>query len=83
MVMLARGSRICAKRGNAMFRLGLIGDNIAASQAPRFHRLAGRQNGVEVTYDRLVPKDMGMDFDALFGWAADEGFHGLNITYPF
>lgn len=66
-----------------MVKLGLIGDNIAASQAPRFHRLAGRQNGVEVTYDRLVPKDMGKEFDALFGWAADGGFQGLNITYPY
>ena len=45
-------------------RLGLIGDNIAASQSPRLHRLAGRQNGRRVTYDSLIPAREGADFDA-------------------
>lgn len=66
-----------------MIRLGLIGDNIAKSQAPRLHRLAGQQNGVAVSYDRLVPRDEGKDFDSLFDMAADTGFRGLNITYPY
>ena len=66
-----------------MIRLGLIGDNIAKSQAPRLHRLAGHQNGVAVSYDRLVPRDLGKDFDSLFDMAAEAGYRGLNITYPY
>lgn len=64
-------------------RLGLIGDNIGASRAPRFHVLAGRQNGVEVTYDRLVPHEMAREFDELFDDVMAAGYHGINITYPY
>jgi shikimate dehydrogenase len=64
-------------------RLGLIGDNIGASRAPRFHVLAGRQNGVTVSYERLVPAELGQDFDTLFDQVAVEGFHGINVTYPY
>lgn len=63
-------------------RLGLIGDNIAASQAPRLHRLAGAQNGVPVVYDRLVPREAGLDFDGVFDQAAQER-RGINVTYPY
>ena len=65
------------------FRLGLIGDNIARSQSPRLHELAGRLTGVPVTYERLVPKDLGRDFEAVFEEARTAGFRGLNITYPY
>lgn len=64
-------------------RLGLIGDNIAKSQSPRLHRLAGQQNGRRATYDLLVPRDMGMDFDAVFAHAASTGYVGTNVTYPY
>jgi sugar phosphate isomerase/epimerase/shikimate 5-dehydrogenase len=64
-------------------RLGLIGDNIARSQAPRLHELAGRLAGIPVTYERLIPKDLGQDFGAVFASARDSGFRGLNITYPY
>ncbi|PTE23358.1 shikimate dehydrogenase [Cereibacter changlensis JA139] len=64
-------------------RLGLIGDNIAASQSPRLHRLAGLQNGRSVTYDRLVPLEHGKDFDALFSHVATSGYRGVNVTYPY
>ena len=64
-------------------RLGLIGDNIAQSQAPRLHEQAGRMLGIPVSYDRLVPSDMGRDFEAVFALARDRGFRGLNITYPY
>lgn len=67
----------------ATVKLGLIGDNIAQSQAPRLHRLAGEIAGINVTYDRLVPKDAGLDFDALFVHCAGAGYRGLNITYPY
>ena len=56
--------------------LGLIGDNILRSRSPLLHRLAGVQNGIEVTYDRLSPKELGQDFDTVFASAAARGFRG-------
>lgn len=64
-------------------RLGLIGDNIADSKSPRLHELAGRLIGRPTAYDRLVPKALGLDFDAVFDKARAEGYRGLNITYPY
>lgn len=64
-------------------RLGLIGDNIAQSQAPRLHELAGRMLDIPVTYQRLVPREIGQDFEGVFATARDRGFRGLNITYPY
>lgn len=64
-------------------QLGLIGDNIAASHSPRLHRLAGAASGLAVDYRRLVPAVEGLGFAALFQRARDQGFRGLNITYPY
>lgn len=64
-------------------KLGLIGDNIARSQSPRLHRVAGALTGRAVTYDRLVPKDMGLSFDEVFEMARAQGYHGINVTYPY
>ncbi len=66
-----------------LIRLGLIGDNIAKSQSPRLHRLAGAQNGRRATYDQLVPAELGMDFDAVFSHVATSGYRGVNVTYPY
>lgn len=67
----------------AAIRLGLIGDNIARSQSPGLHVEAGRLCGLEVSYDRLIPRDLGLDFDAVFDRCAGEGYRGINITYPY
>lgn len=64
-------------------RLGLIGDNIDKSQSPRLHRLAGAQNGRPTRYDRLVPAEMGKDFDDVFAHVASAGYRGVNVTYPY
>jgi shikimate dehydrogenase len=64
-------------------KLGLIGDNIGRSQAPRLHELAGRLTGIPVSYERLIPKELGKDFEAVFREAGAAGFRGLNITYPY
>jgi shikimate dehydrogenase len=64
-------------------KLGLIGDNIARSQSPRLHELAGRLSGIPVSYERLIPRDLGQDFETIFLRARDAGFRGLNITYPY
>ncbi|AZN71058.1 shikimate dehydrogenase [Georhizobium profundi] len=66
-----------------MFRLGLIGDNIKRSKSPMLHRLAGRLCGLDVTYEPLIPADMGLDFDAVFDQCRESGFRGINITYPY
>lgn len=64
-------------------RLGLVGDNIAASRAPDLHHAAARLCGIDVTYERLVPKDLGLTFDEVIAHAKEDGFRGLNITYPY
>lgn len=64
-------------------RLGLVGDNIARSRSPLLHRLAGAQNGLTVQYDRLIPKDLGEDFDGVFEQCAARGYRGINVTYPY
>ncbi|WP_246318944.1 shikimate dehydrogenase family protein [Peteryoungia desertarenae] len=64
-------------------RLGLIGDNITRSQAPRLHQLAGLQSGCRVSYERLVPAELGKGFDQLFAEVAASGYRGVNITYPY
>ena len=64
-------------------RLGLIGDNIAASRAPRLHAIAGRMRGVEASYDLLVPAEQDAGFDELFARCAAGDYRGLNITHPY
>lgn len=63
--------------------LGLIGDNITRSRSPLLHRLAGQQNGMNVRYDRLIPKDLGQEFDEVFNACAKSGYRGINVTYPY
>lgn len=63
--------------------LGLIGDNIVRSKAPQLHMTAGRLTGLDVRYDRLIPKDLGVDFDVLFDDCAKGGYRGINVTYPY
>jgi shikimate dehydrogenase len=64
-------------------RLGLIGGNIAASQAPFLHRQAGAQNLVRVTYDLLVPATLNRTMEQIVADCASSGYAGLNITYPY
>lgn len=64
-------------------KLGLIGDNITRSQSPRLHREAGRLTGLDVTYDRLIPKDIGLSFGEVFDQARSSGYRGINVTYPY
>ena len=69
--------------GAPTLKLGLIGDNIAASRAPDLHRIAGRLNNMDVQYDRLVPKELNQTFDQIFESCPDNGYQALNITYPY
>jgi shikimate dehydrogenase len=67
----------------AIVRLGLIGDNISRSRSPDLHRIAGELTGLEVTYDRLIPRELGKDFDSVFDHCAASGYRGINVTYPY
>lgn len=69
--------------GGSVVRLGLIGDNISRSKAPLLHRTAGELTGLNVTYDRLIPKDLGLSFEQTFAKARDSAFRGINVTYPY
>lgn len=64
-------------------QLGLIGDNILRSRAPLLHTLAGRQAGLTVKYDRLIPRDLNLDFHTTFDRCQALGYRGVNITYPY
>jgi len=69
--------------GPSSIRLGLIGDNIAASRSPALHRIAGRLTGLAVSYDLLRPADLGRGFEDVLSFAEADGYRGLNITYPY
>lgn len=71
------------KARQSKMRLGLIGDNITRSKSPRLHRTAGKLTGLDVTYERLIPRDLGKSFDEVFEEARVSGFRGINVTYPY
>ena len=65
-------------------QLGLVGENISRSRAPRLHEYLGRLCGLDVRYARLDSE--GIDrFDplAVLQDCMDKGFRGLNVTHPF
>jgi len=64
-------------------RLGLIGDNIAESKAPRLHEIGGRLCGLPVRYELLRPADVNRKFEDVFEQCRDAGFRGVNVTYPY
>lgn len=65
------------------FNLGLIGDNIRASQAPALHRLCGKLVGLDVRYELFTPSEMGMNFKQSFAHVQDIGLTGINVTLPY
>jgi shikimate dehydrogenase len=38
---------------------------------------------LDVTYDLLIPPEMGMDFDTVLDDCAAKGYRGVNVTYPY
>lgn len=70
-------------QNQAPLKLGLIGDNIKQSSAPRLHRIAGHLNARAVSYDLLIPPEREETFLEVFETAQIEGYSGLNITYPY
>jgi shikimate dehydrogenase len=77
-------SRDHAAAGHAgPIRLGLIGDNIAASRSPELHRLCGDLCGLDVSYERIVPPKLGVSFKAALEMCRQSGMRGVNVTYPY
>ena len=64
-------------------KLGLIGNSIKRSKAPKLHELAGSLAGIHVAYEKLVPPDLGLDFGRVFEDCRAGGFRGVNITHPY
>lgn len=69
--------------GPGELRLGLIGDHIGPSRAPDLHRLAGRQAGLRVIYDRLVPPRLELTLEEVLDTAEAAGLAGVNVTHPY
>lgn len=69
-----------------MLRSGLLGRSILASRSPWLHEQEGRAQGLELSYELFDFTDRGMD-DAQLGpllrQLADDGFCGVNVTFPF
>ena len=72
-----------ARSDRSRIRLALIGGNIRQSRSPELHRLCGELTGLEVTYDLLIPDELGQDFETTFDACARSGMRGVNITYPY
>lgn len=64
-------------------KLALIGASIGGSMAPLLHEFAGSLAGIGLTYERLVPPDLGLDFAMVFERCRAGGYRGVNITYPY
>jgi shikimate dehydrogenase len=64
-------------------RLGLIGDNIRTSRSPALHALAGRLCGLRVSYDLLIPPDLGLSLAEVLDAAQAAGVRGVNVTLPY
>lgn len=69
-----------------MLRTGLIGRSILASRSPWLHEQEAAAQGIDLAYELFDFTDRGLDDDALGGLLerlADEGFAGVNVTFPF
>ncbi len=72
-----------APADGARVRLGLVGGSIRRSRSPDLHRIAGALCGLDVSYDLLVPKDLGRPFEGVLDDARRAGLRGVNITFPY
>ncbi|MBL1375869.1 shikimate dehydrogenase family protein [Zobellella iuensis] len=65
-------------------KLGLVGQRIQQSLSPRLHTWLGRQYGLEVTYELFdLVLDNAEDLAAQLHRLGEQGYRGLNITYPY
>ena len=77
---------LTSEKGHEMLKrkLGLIGNGISRSSAPRLHKIAGTLCGVEIRYDLIDLEGESPDsFEESLVRCATEGYWGVNVTYPF
>ncbi len=69
-----------------MLRSGLIGRDILASRSPWLHEQEARALGLELKYELLDFKALGLGEEALgptLRRLSGEGYCGVNVTHPF
>jgi len=69
-----------------MYRTGLIGRSILASRSPWLHEQEARAQGLELSYELFdfTQRELGdAELGPLLRRLADDGFCGVNITFPF
>src|SRR5689334_18467251 len=67
-----------------VLKLGLIGMGIGKSLAPRLHPFLGSLHKLTVTYTLFDSQGVsGYDPVAVVNQRAQDGFVGVNVTYPF
>ena len=77
-------STILPQAGQAVRKLGLIGNGIQRSSAPRLHRLAGGFSDIDVSYDLIdLQAEDPACFEETLRNCARAGYWGVNVTYPF
>jgi shikimate dehydrogenase len=70
----------------AKFKTGLVGRSILASRSPWLHEQEGRAQGLDLTYELFDFTARGLaddELEPLLRRLADEGFRGVNVTFPF
>ena len=67
-----------------MIQLGLIGEGISKSSAPRLHEFLGKMYELPVSYVRIDSKERpDFDFSKALKTCGEMGFRGVNVTHPF
>ena len=64
-------------------RAGLVGRGIARSRTPAMHMAEGRAQGFDYAYEIIDMDQHGGSLADVIDDAGQQGFAGLNITYPF
>lgn len=65
-------------------QLGLVGENISRSRAPRLHEYLGELCGLDVRYTPIDSEGIdGFDPIATLQDRMEKGFRGLNVTHPY
>lgn len=62
---------------------GLIGRGIAGSRTPAMHMAEGRALGITYDYLRFDMDDRQDSLAEVLEYAADNGFAGVNVTFPY
>lgn len=70
------------QKGDArMYRFGLIGETLSHSFSPKLHNKMMKKNQIEGSFELIeIPQ---AEFPQRFQQLLKEGYHGLNVTFPY